>query len=249
MVRCVGRHGESVIAGELEADVMALGYRPMEARLHDLIARLLDEKGDARGAVDRAHRAAQAALAGRDMLVRAKTGTGKTAAFCVPIVERVPPGSRRPHAVVLAPTRELAQQIGEECRAIAKYKDVNIAVLVGGLAMGPQEKQLKNGVEIVVGTPGRVLDHLRRKARFTLKATDEGAALPHAKAMRVQVGGLRGLHAVLSPDEPVPERIEDINGIVEEALARFGDLASLPYQPIIQQVAAYKGRRRFRKSR
>ncbi len=105
----------------------------------------------------------EAAMAGKDMIVRAKTGTGKTAAFCVPIVERVEAGARKPKAVILAPTRELAQQIGEECGAIAKFKDVNIAVLVGGLAMGPQEKQLQKGVEIVVGTPGRILDHIRRK--------------------------------------------------------------------------------------
>ena len=105
----------------------------------------------------------EASLAGRHMLVRAKTGTGKTAAFCVPIVERAEAGAHRPQAVVLAPTRELAQQIGEECDAIAKYKDLNLAVLVGGLAMGPQESQLEKGVDIVVGTPGRILDHLRRK--------------------------------------------------------------------------------------
>jgi len=119
----------------------------------------------------------EAAIAGRDMLVRAKTGTGKTAAFCVPIVERIPAGSRKPAAIVLAPTRELAQQIGEECRAIAKFKDVNLAVLVGGVAMGPQEKQLAEGAEIIVGTPGRVLDHVRRKnldlSQATMACLDE----------------------------------------------------------------------------
>jgi ATP-dependent RNA helicase DeaD len=101
-------------------------------------------------------------LAGRHVLVRAKTGTGKTAAFCVPIVERIGERARKPSAIVLAPTRELAQQIGEECAAIAKYRDVNVAVLVGGLAMGPQEDQLRAGAELIVGTPGRILDHQRR---------------------------------------------------------------------------------------
>ncbi|MEO0604873.1 MAG: DEAD/DEAH box helicase, partial [Myxococcota bacterium] len=99
------------------------------------------------------------------------TGTGKTAAFCVPIVERATAGARKPQAIILAPTRELAQQIGEECGDIAKFKDVNLAVLVGGVAMGPQEKQLENGVEIVVGTPGRVLDHVRRKNLDLSEAT------------------------------------------------------------------------------
>lgn len=102
------------------------------------------------------------ALAGRDLLVRAKTGTGKTAAFCVPIVERIAMGERQTRAIILAPTRELAQQIHEECSAIAKYRDIHVAVLVGGMPMGPQDRALAEGAAIVVGTPGRVLDHLRR---------------------------------------------------------------------------------------
>ena len=104
-----------------------------------------------------------AALAGRDLLVRAKTGTGKTAAFVVPAIEQIEDGARRPSAVMLAPTRELAQQIAEECEALARYRDLNVAVLVGGLAMGPQEKALDAGAELIVGTPGRTLDHIRRK--------------------------------------------------------------------------------------
>lgn len=94
-----------------------------------------------------------------------------------------------------------------------------------------------------------LLDLLRRQARFALKATDERTSLPHAKAMRIQIGGLRGLHAVVAPGELVPEKIEDINGIIEAALKRFGELGELPVQQIIQQVAAYKGRRRFRARR
>lgn len=102
-------------------------------------------------------------LAGKDMLVRAKTGTGKTTAFCVPAVERIEGGKRVAQAVILAPTRELAQQIAEECSSIAAYRDLSVAVLVGGLPMGPQETALSKGAEIIVGTPGRILDHLRRK--------------------------------------------------------------------------------------
>jgi hypothetical protein len=92
-----------------------------------------------------------------------------------------------------------------------------------------------------------LLDLMRTQSRFALKSTDGQAALPHAKAMRVQVGGLRGLHSVLSPDLPVPEKIEDIRSLVAEAVERFGDLASLPFQPIIKQIAAFKGRRRLRR--
>ena len=101
-------------------------------------------------------------LTGRDLLVRAKTGTGKTCAFCVPMIENVEEGARKVQGLVLAPTRELASQIAEECAAIARYKDLRILPVYGGVSMGPQIKAFEDGVEIVIGTPGRVLDHVRR---------------------------------------------------------------------------------------
>ena len=94
-----------------------------------------------------------------------------------------------------------------------------------------------------------LLEMLRQKARFALKATDERAALPHAKAMRVQVGGLRGLHAATDPDAPVPVTIADIHATIDAAVVRFGDLGEIPVQPVIQQIAAYKGRPRMRRPR
>lgn len=84
----------------------------------------------------------------------------------------------------------------------------------------------------------------RQNARFALKATDQRTALPHAKAMRVQVGGLRGLQVALTPDRPAPVHIPDIDRLLAEASARFGDLATAPFQPIIQQIAAFQGRKR-----
>jgi len=102
------------------------------------------------------------ALAGRDLVVRSKTGTGKTAAFSIPMVEGIPAGHRKPAAIVLAPTRELARQVAAECAAIARYKDLRVAVIYGGVGFGEQEEALKEGAEIIVGTPGRILDHIRR---------------------------------------------------------------------------------------
>ena len=102
------------------------------------------------------------ALAGKDLIVRAKTGTGKTAAFSLPVLERVEAGQHVSRVLMLSPTRELAQQIAKECEQLAKYKDIAIVTLVGGLPIGPQEDQLSKGPEILVGTPGRVLDHARR---------------------------------------------------------------------------------------
>jgi len=103
------------------------------------------------------------ALAGRDLLARAKTGTGKTAAFSIPIIEKIEADKDKPQALLLAPTRELAQQIAHEIDALSKHRPVSTAVLVGGLPMPPQERALQKGAAIVVGTPGRVLDHWRRK--------------------------------------------------------------------------------------
>ena len=86
------------------------------------------------------------------------------------------------------------------------------------------------------------LEILRQQARFHLKATRDSSALPHAKAMRVQVGGLRGIHVALHPEVPAPAQIADIYGLLLQAVERFGTLADLPFQVVIQQIAAYQGR-------
>ena len=102
------------------------------------------------------------AVAGKDLVVRSKTGTGKTAAFCIPMIERIEAGAREPRAIVLAPTRELARQVAQECSDLAKYKDIRVTVIYGGVGFGSQEAALQEGTEIIVGTPGRLLDHIRR---------------------------------------------------------------------------------------
>ena len=102
-------------------------------------------------------------LAGRDLLGIAQTGTGKTAAFALPILDRLSRGRgkndrRRPRALILAPTRELAIQIGEEFRAYAIHLHVRHTVIFGGVGQKPQVNALQRGVDIVVATPGRLLD-------------------------------------------------------------------------------------------
>ncbi len=101
-------------------------------------------------------------LEGRDVIVRSKTGTGKTAAFGIPILEKIPAGRRKPSALVMCPTRELALQVAEEIAALGKHKDLHVAAVYGGASMGDQLEALKQGAEIVVGTPGRIYDHIRR---------------------------------------------------------------------------------------
>jgi ATP-dependent RNA helicase DeaD len=101
-------------------------------------------------------------VAGKDIIVRSKTGTGKTAAFGIPMLERIPSARRKVSAIVLCPTRELAIQVGEEISALAKHKDLSVVTIYGGASMGDQLDKLHAGAEIVVGTPGRVTDHIKR---------------------------------------------------------------------------------------
>jgi ATP-dependent RNA helicase DeaD len=101
-------------------------------------------------------------MEGRDLIVRSKTGTGKTAAFGIPILEKLPAGRRRPSALIMCPTRELALQVAEEIAALGKHKDLSVVAIYGGAPMGEQLDRLSQGAEIVVGTPGRIYDHIRR---------------------------------------------------------------------------------------
>lgn len=103
-------------------------------------------------------------LEGRDVLAQAQTGTGKTASFGIPIIEGMEENADDLEALVLVPTRELARQVSEELKKLAKYKKfINIVPIYGGADMGKQLRDLKRGASIVVGTPGRVMDHMKRK--------------------------------------------------------------------------------------
>ena len=102
-------------------------------------------------------------MSGVDMIGQAQTGTGKTAAFGIPLLQKVDPESRRLQAIILCPTRELAIQVAEELRNLAKYmQGVKILPIYGGQDIGKQIRSLKGGVQIIIGTPGRVMDHMRR---------------------------------------------------------------------------------------
>jgi len=101
-------------------------------------------------------------LEGKDVVGQAQTGTGKTAALGIPLVERIDPSMLVVQALVLAPTRELASQISQEVGKIGRRRGVRVAAIYGGASMGAQLSELKRGAQVVVGTPGRILDHLKR---------------------------------------------------------------------------------------
>ena len=103
-------------------------------------------------------------LEGKDLLGIAQTGTGKTAAFALPILSKLDLAAKKPQALILTPTRELAIQVAEAFKSYAReLKGFHVLPLYGGQDMGSQLRQLKRGAQIIVGTPGRVMDHLRRK--------------------------------------------------------------------------------------
>ena len=109
-------------------------------------------------------------LTGKDVIGQAQTGTGKTAAFSIPVLDMVDPNKKSVQAVVLCPTRELAIQVSSEMRKLGKYKSgIKTLPVYGGQPIDRQIKSLKSGVQVVIGTPGRVIDHINRR---TLKMDD-----------------------------------------------------------------------------
>jgi ATP-dependent RNA helicase DeaD len=131
----------------------------------DLPAPLLNALGDVGYETPSAIQSATipALLAGRDLLGQAQTGTGKTAAFALPILARLQSRTRLPQALVLTPTRELAIQVAEAFQKYARYlEDFHVLPIYGGADYRGQLRQLQRGVQVIVGTPGRVMDHMRR---------------------------------------------------------------------------------------
>ncbi len=103
-------------------------------------------------------------MAGRDLMVQSRTGSGKTGAFILPILERINPLLDACQALILAPTRELAQQVTNDALTLAGDRDLRIVAVYGGVKYGPQLDAFRKGAHLVIGTPGRLLDHLLRKS-------------------------------------------------------------------------------------
>src|SRR4051812_39282353 len=140
----------------------AMPFKPLG--LHPSLVRALKDLGYAEPSPVQAG-AVPPALAGRDVLATAPTGTGKTAAFMLPLLHRLLAGPRGgTRALVLSPTRELAEQIEAVAPDLGRFTDVRRVLVVGGRPIGPQEKALRAGPDIVVATPGRLLDLLRQGA-------------------------------------------------------------------------------------
>ena len=149
---------------ELEAAVLAAasGYRFGEIEVPATIARAIESMGFVTPTEVQA-RAIPPLRRGEDLIGQAQTGTGKTAAFGIPIVEKIEPSSSHVQALILTPTRELCVQVEDEIARIGRFRGVRTVAIYGGSSMDRQVDALKRGAQVVVGTPGRVLDLIRRR--------------------------------------------------------------------------------------
>ncbi len=156
------------------------------------------------------------AVRGKSLVVQARTGTGKTAAFGLPILDQlVRRGTPKVQALVLTPTRELALQVARELERLGQFKGVPIVAIYGGAPMGKQIEALEGGAQVVVGTPGRVLDHLRRGTLdpsniriFVLDEADEMLSMGFAKELHAIVETLPKERQGLFFSATIPPDIE-----------------------------------------
>ena len=166
-----------------------------ELQLDERIIRAITEIGFEEASPIQAQ-AIPVVLDGRDMIGQAQTGTGKTAAFGLPLLQKVDPKVKKLQAIVLLPTRELAIQVAEELRRFAKFMHgVKILPIYGGQDIVKQIRSLKDGTQIVVGTPGRVMDHMRRK---TVKTADVHTVVLDEADEMLNMGFLEDMETILS---------------------------------------------------
>lgn len=144
-------------------------------------------------------------MEGEDVIGQAQTGTGKTAAFGIPLLEKINPKNKKLQAIVLCPTRELAIQVAEEIRSLAAYlHGIKILPIYGGQEIVKQIRSLKQGTQVVVGTPGRVMDHMRRK---TIKMNEVHTVVLDEADEMLNMGFREDIETIL---EGVPEERQTI---------------------------------------
>lgn len=163
-------------------------------------------------------------LEGRDVIGQAQTGTGKTAAFAIPMIERIDPQIRKPQGIILCPTRELAMQAAEEIRKLARYMHgIKVLPVYGGQDIGRQIRALSQGVQIIVGTPGRVMDHLRRHTIKTgeirmivLDEADEMLNMGFREDIETVLKDMPEEHQMALFSATMPQAILDITGTYQK---------------------------------
>ena len=154
-------------------------------------------------------------MEGKDVIGQAQTGTGKTAAFGIPMLQMADPASRELQGMILCPTRELAIQAAEELHKFSKYMHgIRVVPIYGGQDISRQIKALKGGVQIIVGTPGRVMDHMRRHTikldslkMVVLDEADEMLNMGFREDMEAILGEIPGEHQTALFSATMPQAI------------------------------------------
>ena len=177
-------------------------------------------------------------MAGRDVIAKAPTGTGKTCAFGIPLVFGVQQDKKYPQAVVMAPTRELAQQITEDLRDLAHfYPDIRIACVYGGANMAKQVEQLKKGAQIVVATPGRLQDHMNRRSidvshvkDIVLDEADEMLNMGFYKDVRKILDAIKSKQRLAMFSATISREVMDIGWLYQR------DAEEITVQPVLESA-------------
>ena len=184
-------------------------------------------------------------LAGHDMIAKAPTGTGKTVAFGIPILSKVDPASLKPQAVVLSPTRELAQQIAQDLQNLAQFlPEIRVVCVYGGAGLEKQQKQLKAGCQIVVATPGRLMDHYRHHAldlsqvtTIVLDEADEMLNMGFYKDVRGIIDLLKSRESLSMFSATISREVLDIGWLYQHNAA---EVDVQPVQESSPKIAQYK---------
>ena len=162
-------------------------------------------------------------MAGHDVIAKAPTGTGKTCAFGIPIIERIDPSRPLPQAVILAPTRELAQQIAGDLQDLTHFlPDVRTVCVYGGADMQKQANRLKKGCQIVVATPGRLMDHMRHKSidvsavtSIVLDEADEMLNMGFYKDVRKIIDAMKARKSLCMFSATISREVMDIGWLYQ----------------------------------
>ena len=157
-------------------------------------------------------------MEGRDLIGQAQTGTGKTAAFGIPMLQKIDPKNKKLQGIVLCPTRELAIQVADEIRSLAKYMHgIKVLPIYGGQEIVKQIRSLKGGTQLIIGTPGRVMDHMRRKtikmddvATVILDEADEMLNMGFREDIETILEGIPHEHQTVLFSATMPKPILDI---------------------------------------
>lgn len=182
-------------------------------------------------------------LSGRDVLAQAKTGSGKTAAFGIGLLNQLNPRFFGVQALVLCPTRELAEQVGKEIRKLARFMpNIKLVMLCGGKPFGPQVGSLEHGAHVVVGTPGRVQDHLRKNTlkldgliTLVLDEADRMLDMGFADAMKDIIGQTPSTRQTLLFSATYPDTIDQMSRQIQRKPATV-KVASEHKAGVIEQV-------------